>query len=221
MINTFLQWFDETRLWKWISSKIIAHLTFRIFGYPNYDFDGWFGLRATCQELLKSQTKVYAFVAADRLSLASILVRAIARNKDSVRYSHAGWIVVDESGEPFAVHMKGEGNITEWLPAVLKECDDFALIEIDCKTPFDKAQVRARIEYYRHAPKGSVKYDFEQELEDQASPLEVNDLYCSELVWLCCKGVVPLKTSKSLGRVVFSPNDVAASGRVAYQYWSK
>lgn len=209
MMNTFFQWLDETALWKWFARRVLSHLTFRIFGYPQFNFDK---LPELFNEIAEGRSKinsVQAFVLADRMTLASILIRMVSKSK----WSHAGWIVHDPHGLPLAVHMKGTGMVVQNLYGLVRECDDFAVVRIPVR---DREAVLQKILDY--SKRDTVRYDFEQELEDDASPLEVEDIYCSELVWLCAKDNADLKLSTVLGRKAFSPDDVARSGEIVWEY---
>lgn len=209
MMNAFFQWLDETALWKWFARRVLAHLTFRVWGYPEFDFEKVPALFHEVAMGRQMKNKVQAFVLADRATLASILIRLVSRSK----WSHAGWIVHDSKGSPFAVHMKGSGMVVQSLYALLRECDDFAVVRIPVK---DREAVLQKIIDY--SLRDTVRYDFEQELGDDASPLEVEDVYCSELVWLCAKEHADLKLSTVLGRRAFSPDDVARSGEIVWEY---
>lgn len=208
ILGAFLQWFDETHVWKWFARNVMAHLTFRIFGYTEFDFDRWPELANVLMEASADRAHVYAFVSADKASLASVVIRFVSKSQ----WSHAGWLMKDEHGNHIAVHMKGKGLIVQQLFNVLRESDDFAVVRIPVRS---SSAVLGKINHYAKNP-STVRYDFEQELEDAASPLEVEDIYCSELVWVCAKDEANLKTSTVLGRQAFSPDDVARSGTIAW-----
>ncbi len=210
LLGAFLQRFDETRAWKWFAREILAHLTFRISGYPEFDFDRWPELRDVTSKAWNDPDAVYAFVLADRATLASKLIRLVSKS----RWSHAGWIAFDPYNGTTAIHMKGSGLLHQHVINVLRECDDFALVRIPVR---NKDAVINNIWSYVRSPE-KVRYDFEQELESQASPLEVKDIYCSELVWVCAKDHANLMTSEVLGRVAFSPEDVARSGEIVWSH---
>jgi hypothetical protein len=203
LLNSFLQWFDETAFWHFLSKNVIAHLTFRIDGYPGFDFDKWPELQEVLEKSVFDPFHVYAFVLADRKSLSSILVRWISKSD----WSHAGIIAY-----PFAYHMKGKGLIKQGILNLVHECDDFAVIKI----PVTEANAaHERIEWYKKRV-GQIHYDFEQELEEQASINEKKDIYCSELVYVIVKGISAVKPSLVAGRLVFSPDDVYKSGEVIF-----
>lgn len=207
-----LQRFDETRAWHWFAKNVLAHLTFRVWGYPSFDFERWPELRDVLDKAELDEDAVYAFVLADKRTLASILIRAVSKS----RWSHAGWLMGRGDGNRWVVHMKGPGLLVQQVYSVLRECDDFAVVRFPTNS---KILVRARLrEYIRR--KDTVRYDFEQELADDASPLEAEDVYCSELVWLCATPEIPLSPSVVLGRRCFSPDDVARNGEIVWQHVS-
>jgi hypothetical protein len=210
IINAFLQWFDDTWVWKWFAKNILAHLTFRIAGYPRFDFDRFNELRDLLDKAWNDDEAVYAFVLADKKTLASILIRAVSKS----RWSHAGWLTRDPRMGPVAVHMKGSGLVYHHVANTLRECDDFAVVRIEVT---DKQAVMGKVLGYAKNP-GRVRYDFEQELSDDLCPLDVEDIYCSELVWICAKDHAHLATSEVLGRVAFSPEDVARSGEIVWSH---
>lgn len=209
LLHVFLSWFDDTFVWKWFARRILSHLTFRVFGYPQFDFEKLPGLFNELAEGRSKINSVQAFVLADRMTLASILIRMVSKSK----WSHAGWILHDSNGLPMAVHMKGSGMVVQSLYGLLRECDDFAVVRIP--TSNREAILQKILDY---SNRDTVRYDFEQELSDDASPLEVEDIYCSELIWLCAKDHADLKLSTVLGRKAFSPDDVARSGEIVWEY---
>ena len=205
----FLAWLDETWAWHWFARKVLGHLTLRLYGYPKFDFEKWHELCVVLQEAAADRGAVYAFVLADRLTLASILIRKVSAS----RWSHAGWL----RNEHTVVHMKGKGVCVQHILCVLHECDDFALVRF--QTPY-KQMITARIDEYASAPNGTVAYDFEQELESDSSPVEAKDIYCSELVWVCGRPELALLPSVVLGRNCFSPDDVASHGQIVWSHVS-
>lgn len=209
MLNAFLQWLDETRLWKWFARTVLGKLTLRLAGYPEFNFDArWGELVAVLNETEQDPNGVYAFVSSDRYALSSVLIRLVSKSE----WSHAGWIVGWK-----AIHMKAGGLHDEHVANVLKECDDFAIVRFE--TAY-KRVINSRLNSYRQNPE-VVSYDYEQELSSDASPLEANDIFCSELVWVVGRPELPLLPSRVAGRLCFSPDDVAKQGTVVFIHKSR
>jgi hypothetical protein len=208
VLNSFLQWFDETKLWHFLSKNIIAHLTFRFHGYPGFDFDKWPELEKQIQLASDDENCFYVWVLADRKSLSSILVRWVSRSD----WSHAG-IALDKK----AYHMKGKGLVEQGFLSLVHECDDFALVKVPVS---DIHGVRRKARYYSERV-GMIHYDFEQELEQDAAKHEKQDLYCSELCFVVLKDFTKLQPSVVAGRLAFSPDDVYKSGTIVFEHRTK
>lgn len=215
LLHRFVGWLDETWAWHWFARNVLAaHLTVRFSGYPAFDFSRYEELLDVLSKARADQGAVYAWVSCDRKSLASILIRAVSKS----RWSHAGWMLLgSENGLDRAVHMMGNGMNVDPLLRVLRESDDFALVRFP--TPWRKL-IEARIREYANSSPGRVRYDFEQELSSEASPVEADDIYCSELIWMCGRPELLLQPSRVLGRLCFSPDDVAANGEIVWQHVS-
>lgn len=210
MINAFFSWFDETPFWHWFAKNILTHLTLRVWGYTKFNFDRVDEIQEILLRAVNDRQHLYAFVATDRKTLASILIRTISVS----RWSHAGLIKPADFLTARTMHMKGKGFVYEHIFATLRECDDFAIVKIKVD---DYDAALEKVNYYLNNS-SDLMYDYEQELEDQASILEKKHIYCSELVWMVAKDHTKLQTSKVLGRVAFSPDDVYRSGEVIFEH---
>jgi hypothetical protein len=194
---------SRTKSYQWIAKNILAKVTFRI--WPRKPFD-----ENTLTSLLNvlamdaKENEILCFVSQDRWALGSILIRLVSKSK----WSHAGFLI-----DSRRVDMNTNG-LDYRLPSSLFNYDLLSVVKIPIK---DKQACRKRLQDY-FARRASISYDWKKELENENTEPEAEDIYCSELVWLVLKGQADLKCSTVLGRKVFSPDDVAKSGKVIWSY---
>lgn len=209
-----LKWFVSTKAWYRLARHTIAHFTFRTFGYPHFPMIQYFNIVKAIAEDIDA---VYAFVSADKDSLAWKLSRIFTRGI----WGHAG-IVVWENGHPIVYHMKGTGLNCWHLLDILRECDHFALVKL--AIPKDKtASARGRLEKFKTYP---LAYDFQLELNPAIMEWLVNNedlpagndpikLYCSEFVLAIGTGLVTnsdFAPIRRMGQNVFEPDHVYKYG---------
>lgn len=197
--NSFLRWFDQTAFWRFISKNIVAHLTFRMFGYPEFNWSRSGALRRSMLE----DGYAYAFVSCDTRSLAALLIRGLARS----RWTHAGIVIGDRVYE-----MKGKGLLIHNMGYVLSQTDNLAIVRFhldEMKMELFNSRID---ELERNST--AYKYDFSQRLD--GSP---NALYCSELVYALLRDLVEMKEPEwILGRYAFSPDSVYHSGEIVFEH---
>jgi hypothetical protein len=198
MLIRLLDKFMATKYWRWLASRVVGHLSFRLWGYPKLDIVEAYDY---ITRLFWDENTVYAFVTSDRKSLAGLLVKAVTGSW----WMHAGLLFNIRT----VYEMKSNGLNKTHILNLLKEVDDFAIIKYQAPN----AEVDQRV-LQLHAS-GNVQYDFLQKLNNG------NHIYCSELISLLLKDLVPLKYSNVHGRDVFSPFDVFKNGEVVYYYDSK
>ena len=191
---------------------ILPFLGFRIWGVPAYDMENYFRIRKCIRD---NPNEIYAFVCVNKKAVSYFLNHLLT----GAKWSHAGFLYLDDEGEVRMRHMLGSGFQDWTLLSYLREVDDFALLTVPVM-PEKKDQCKSRLAKIerRHL---LVSYDFNFDLSDKLVTIlddETDDrfvgcpLYCSELVWVCCYGLVSdnhvLQPKWRLERSVFEPDDV-------------
>jgi hypothetical protein len=210
LFDAALRRFSRTRFWQWLSAKIIAHLTFRLFGYPRLPMEQYFDIVEAVAAAERQGPGFCAFVQSDTLSLAALLTRWVTAST----YTHAGVLDPEDSSQVF--HMKGNGIVRQHLLEVLRQTDRLAIVRFDL-VPEEAEVFERRLDDLLQR---RVAYDYQLELEDfEARP--VTKLYCSELVWHLGKGLVDHRAFRpqlQAGRHVFAPDTIRASGRLLFEH---
>lgn len=203
-----LKWFVSTRLWIWIASQIVAKLNFRLIGYPTFPMEDYYKINVLIQS--RSPTSLLCFVARDRLSLSTKLIRLVSK----AIWPHAGVILPlsqDSSWRSIACHMESPGLLEESILEILRRSDDFALLEFPMKEE-EYAECMCRLSQIREEKPG---YDFAFDIDNQKC------IYCSELFYSLTCHTGRLQTHMEKGRKVFEPDDVYNVCRILYEYRQK
>jgi hypothetical protein len=207
-----LRWFMKTKTWEWLSGRVLNHIRVRIWGEPGFSLDCdlldlW---RAVGDWYAAGNHGVVAFACADHSALTSKLVRFVTGGK----YSHAGMLAYsDNFADFYAIHMMAPGMLHEHAAQALRHEDAVVAVAFPMTaTEEELAGGRMRV-FLAH--RETLRYDFEQRLDGDSR------LYCSELVYRVLEGLVPLKPSHVADREAFSPDDVAACGKVIYERKAK
>lgn len=208
-MSWLFDWFSKTAFWLWFSRKVLPYMNFRLWGYPKYSMMNYYLIR---EHMRTHPDKVYVFVGVDRSSLSYKANHLITRCK----WSHAGFLYLDYTGEVRMHHVTAEGYGNWSLLSYLREVDDFQLLTLPVPSE-NKERLLARIRNIAEVG-ADIEYDFSFEIDDRValmadvSPFPKNILfYCSELVYIVGLGLVPnIKAHKEFGRKAFEPDDVAA-----------
>lgn len=208
----FFEWLDETKAWHWFAKNVLAKWTFRIAPRPKPSTDLQGEFIAALLLNTKSSDRVLTFVCQDKWAFGSMLIRLVSRGT----WSHSGFVFRGAGMEmPHRVDMRSDGlHVTNCL-TLLSEYDSVALVSVPVAKG-SMGQIAKRVASYI-GKSNVLRYDWEQELKDESSDPEADDIYCSELVWLVLKGFADLVCSKVLGRRVFSPEDVAKNGTIVWR----
>ncbi len=204
-----LRWFSRSKLYRWVAGNILAHATFRVGGYPRLPMESYEEIQSALAEGHAKGPAIYAWVQSDTLSLAATLTNWLSKSD----YTHAG--IIDPNDPTRVFHMKGTGLKHDHILEVMKQTDRFALVRYEV-TPEQFEEYKARLRELEHE---GVKYDYPMEMEDLEGG-EVDDIYCSELVWHLGKGLVSddaFWPKKIGGRYVFHPDDVRSSGELLFE----
>jgi len=211
MFKRFVSWFMTTKAWRWVAGNIIAHFTFRVWGYPEFPMADYFKIIDVIgvSQVARNRRAVYGFSCSDHQSLASKLIRWVTGGRG--KYSHSGWILPDQDRNTKAMHMQGNGLVIEPLLDVLKRVDYFTLVEIALpQDGYERAQ--KRIAYIMNNQLG-IKYDYAQTLNNGPK------IYCSELVYIVCREAIDsinILSKPIWGRRVFDPDAVIKLGDIIY-----
>jgi hypothetical protein len=208
--DALLRRFSRTPFWQWLSARIIAHLTFRLFGYPSFPMERYFDILAVVAAAEREGPGFYAFVQSDTLSLAALLTRWVTKST----YTHAG--VLDPTDSTRVIHMKGKGIVSQHLLEVLRQTDRLAIVRYDLIAE-ESEHFRRRLD---DLLRRRIAYDYQLEMEDLEGSA-VTKLYCSELVWYLGKGLVDNEAFRPrlrAGRYVFEPDSVRTSGRLLFEH---
>ena len=222
MINKLQKWFLNTRFWRWFAMYVMAHLKFRVWGYPKLDITFYENIL----DILDTHPEsIFAFVGVDKYALSYKINRLVT----GAKWSHAGIITHHNMKYPKILHMLGDGVHHDHLLTYLKEVDEFALIRlpIDSRDIWEVQDRINNIIKYRD----SIDYDYPLEIENETINLvesEIFDpskrygIYCSELVFLVGRGIVKdldFVEKWIYGKRVFEPDDVFNAGEVLF--WAK
>jgi len=216
-----ISFFMESRPWVWLLRKVISVLHFRLIGYPKYKIEKYYQIRNILRDNLDTK-KIYGFVSKDSQSLSYIFNRIFT----GAKWSHAGVVQLLEDGEVGIVHMLGNGMNFDYLIELLKECDEFKLLEL----PFDEEEqstAKSRLEKLITVS-NQIDYDFGFSISHEAldyveGKISIKNtskrlkLYCSELCWvLGVKEGNEFALRKIQGKEVFEPDDVIAISKVIF-----
>lgn len=202
----FWEWIDETKAWHWFAKHVLSGISLRIFPRKKPTEEQKSQLIKTILEAPSYQ--VICFVAQNKWSIGSILIRLVSNGK----WTHAGFVSKTLS----RIDVRSDGIHISDVRNLLNEYDSVALVAFNLN---EKSYFDYQKKLYGYVVNSDrIQYDWEQELKDDTSDPEVNDIYCSELVWLVLKGLCKLQCSTVLGRNAFTPNDVAKSGRIIWSY---
>lgn len=210
MINRFLRWFSRTNFWVWFCKNYVAKMTFRLFGYCEFDISQYFEIKKMLREESRKENSVFAFTLCDHKCLAAYLIRTVSK----CFWTHAGMLKL-ENGQVFVYHMKGKGIIKEHLLNVLKRTDSFAVLRYGtCETGLERYNIMLQ-----EIMDNKVPYDYQQELDDHY----LEKMYCSELVYVLVSDIVsssrsPVVPHKEFAREVFEPDDVYNTGHILFSY---
>ena len=217
-----LGWFSTTKLWRWLARNILGHMTFRVWGYPKFDMDGYYAIEKL---LIDNPDKMFVFVGADTESLAWQFNHAITQ----CEWGHAGFVRLNDLKIPTLYHMRGTGLNINSLLDYLREVDSIAIMELEFGSQEDQAKAEDRFQKLLK-PGVKLDYDFTLSLEDpealadSITASEVFDLslkiYCSEFVYIVGVGAVSnpnFTPSYFSGRWAFEPDDLFHSTKVVYQ----
>ena len=209
----FYEMMQNSFLWRWFSRRIMPFLNFHIWGYPAYDMEKYFNIRYL---LRYSPDKIFCFVGVDHTALSYLMNKVVA----GVKWSHAGFLYLDENKEVRIWHMIHSGFEDQSLLAYLKEVDEFEVHMLPI--PDDKKAIAEKRLKKLVGHRKNIKYDFSFELAegfvkklDSDEPINhYPDIYCSELVYIVGMGLVTDRMFQphwSMQRKVFQPDDVAKS----------
>ena len=217
-----LSWFSYTRLWRWFARGVLAHTTFRIWGYPRFDMDGYYTIERL---LITNPDKMFCFVGADTESLAWRMNNLVT-NCD---WGHAGFLRLNDRGVPTLYHMRGTGLNINSLLDYLREVDSLAVLELEFARPEDQAKAEDRFQKLLR-PGIKLDYDFTLSLDDLealADSISASDtfdlslkMYCSEFVYIVGVGAVSnhdFAPSYLSGRWAFEPDDLYNGAKVVFQ----
>jgi hypothetical protein len=153
-------------------------------------------------EIIIDDSVFVAFVCNDKSSLSSWFIRKISGHT----YSHCGLLLNSND----AYHVTQDGMKRANLASIIGDSDDFSIVVFNYKTKSDREEMLARLLKFSH-----VDYDYTQTIGGEK-------LYCSELIFRCLHGIVKqeLKTSRILGKEIFTPGDVFESGKILYRNFS-
>lgn len=186
---------QKTTLYRWFLTKVLPYFSFRIWGNPKYEMYKYFEIR---KRLWESPKGIWVFVGVNKLACSYLINRLLT----GAKWSHAGFLDLDDQGEVRCKHMMAPGYCDWSLLDYLREVDDFFCFEIPCEQA-DVARKRLQA-----IAESKPAYDFDFELEDNAK------LYCSELVWWVMRGLaVGFEPHLELGRKMFEPDDVYSIGK--------
>jgi len=206
-INKAALWFTKTALWKWFAMNVMGRFTFRWFGYPGFDMNYFKAIEdAIFKARIKNRYCAQVFVSKDKKSFTGKVISLFSE------WAHAG--VFDQHYHQRIIHVIGKGTTKDHVLNLLKEVDNFAVINYE----FDSAQKRdlfyARV---NTALKNRVPYDFQ-------TKIDFDKLYCSELIWYAGHDTVSskkFKLSEVMDRKTFMPDNVYWSGEIIFEYRKK
>jgi hypothetical protein len=197
MLNILFTWISHTKLWVWLSKKIISKLTFRIWGHTTFPMEEYLVIENIMRESRKTGSYMYAFALTDTKSFAAMLIRFVT----TCFYTHAGIIVGD-----YCYHMKAGGIKKEHILEVLKQTDYFVI------SRFKVESTNAVENQLKDLYDKKVKYDFQQELGNDY-------IYCSELVYIVGKDKNPnIKAVDVHGRLSYEPDTILEQGEIIYEH---
>jgi hypothetical protein len=225
-LQKLIQNFVKSQTWRIIARKYIAHLTFRIWGYPKFDLGNYPKIKKIITD---NPTSVFGFVGADTQSLSWTINHMFT----GCQWGHAGMIEMVQD-EPMISDMRGEGLDSDHLLNYLKETDHFALLEFKFKDEDAKQKALARWKRIKTAP--NVNYDYELSLDPKLISWATNDdqnvqiktldvgtlplnIYCSEYPYLIGVGLVEpdFKTEEQYGVLAFEPDDFYKFSTVRFE----
>lgn len=202
IITEFLTRLTGTKVWKWVTKKVLARANMRLLGNSKLPMEKWYEIEKICKE---NQDKLLVFVSYGT-KLSSVLLRWVAR----ASWTHAGVVLVSKDGKVQIVHMESAGLLQQVLLELMRELDDLAILEIPLSDQELERAWRIMDQYVQRKP----GYDFQFLLNNPA-------LYCSELIYEMVKDTGRFQTHTEQGRQVFEPVDVYGIGKVLFEYRNK
>lgn len=194
-------WFIGTKGWAWFTKRVLSRMNMRLFGNPKFPMKYWYQIEPICNS---NQEKLLVFVS-NSTKLSSVLIRLVSGSE----WTHAG-VLLSRNGKVEVVHMESVGLLRQVLLELLREVDDFAIIEIPL-TDKETRMAKAIMESYLQS---RPSYDFQFLMNNKG-------IYCSELIYEMVKFTGRFKTHVESGRKVFEPSDVYQMGRVLFEYRTK
>lgn len=210
----------QSYLWEWFSINVSSGFDFRVWKYPKFDLEVYESMKKIVKDNPK---KMYAIVGADTLSMTFFLNHVFT----GCMYGHAGIARLDDDGNLRFIHVIGDGLSNWYLPNYLRETDRAALIEIPMSEENALIAKRrlAQLEAFPH----KIKYNFGMKWSDEFtkqldSPewgFKEIKIYCSQLVYIVCNGLVNDKDFKpqfEQGKLAFQPDDVFNGGNPVIEF---
>jgi len=191
----FLKWLTKTKFYRTVARRWLANVTFRFWGHPKFEVSNYWEIKKIIHEN-SSKTGVFVFLGADRKSLSYTFEKWALNCK----YSHAGFLFVGEDGEIYIYDVNHNGLRTLSLLDYLSKIDDFAVGFLPL-SPEGCLETKRRLEVIKDFCPDDVIYDYSFRLEPELiafiekgiepkSSSYPFQMYCSELIYLVCKGLV-------------------------------
>lgn len=152
---------------------------------------------------------IYTFASTNTNHVMSWLIRKVTNDS---RFSHAGLIIFDSEGWPFAVHMQPKGLVVEDLLSLLRHIDYICINEVKMSLENYETAVKRLDTLIEKA--SELEYDFSQRMENGE-----DKFYCSEANYYVLEGLVDdvdLTTEMLYGISTFVPEKVTKVGEVVY-----
>lgn len=225
MLGEIFKVVSRTKAWLWFSKNLMAHFTFRFWGYPTFPIEEAYNIPRIIEQSEKEGPGYYCFVCADRKSLATILIEKVTGSY----FGHAGIVVPGKTLEETRIyHMKGIGHCDWNILTLLKEVDDFAILKFPVSKEIQE-KILKRVAFSRDNSELFL-YDFSQEWPNDPYTWEeieqtVNDkqpvyVYCSEFCFIAGDRLVTnpdFKPHTEFGRLIFEPDDLYKAGKVIFE----
>ena len=200
LFSKLINWFVVTPFWKNLTKRVFARLTIRLFGNPLFPMEKWYDVESIVKN---NHGKLLVFVS-HGTKLSSWMVRAISR----AQWTHAGVILL-KNNRVEIVHMESAGLLQQVLLTLLREIDDFAIVEI----PLNDDELMDAWAILRSFIQSHPGYDFQFLLDNNA-------IYCSELIYEMVKKSGKFAVHREQGRLLFEPEDVYRMGNVLFEHRS-
>lgn len=222
----FLKWFTETKFYRAFARKYLANVTFRFWGYPKFEVSNYWEIKKIIHEK-SSETGLFVFLGADREAL-SYKFEKWALN---CKYGHSGFLLIGEDEEIYVYDINHNGLRTLPLLDYLSKIDDFAVGFLPL-SPEGCLEAKRRLEVIKDFSPDDVIYDYGFKLEPELiafidKGIEPNpnaypfQMYCSELIYLVCKGLVlngdNFHTHWLQDREIFEPDDAYEGSEILFE----